>query len=56
MELSPRAHIKAQSKAAKIITMLVSKLASFVKLARPLLPFACGALVGESRSRRCGRW
>ena len=57
IEFSPRAQINAQSKAAKMITMLVSKLASLLYVLRVLLPFAADCVLDSvSRSSRCGRW
>lgn len=56
IEFSPSAQIKAQSNAARIITMFVSKFASLVYEFRALLPFDGGAVVSASRRRRWGRW
>lgn len=55
MEFSPRAHISAQSNAARMITMLVSKLASLVKELRVLFPSLDVELNVASRRWRCGR-
>lgn len=65
IEFSPRANISAQSRAARMMTMLVSKLASLVYVPRVLLPLAGSGVVDDddddddgpdgSRSRRCGR-
>lgn len=55
IEFNPRAQISAQSNAARIITMFVSKLASLLYEFRVLLPFDGGAVVSGSRRRRGGR-
>lgn len=55
IELSPRAQINAQSNAARIITMFVSKLASLLYEFRVLLPLDGAAVVSASRRRRWGR-
>jgi hypothetical protein len=53
MEFNPSAHINAHKSAAKIITMLVSKLASFMNESCVLLPYDGGMLSSMSRNRRC---
>ncbi|KAL0557011.1 hypothetical protein IC582_005529 [Cucumis melo] len=52
IEFNPRAQISAQSKAARIITMFVSKLASLLYEFRVLLPLDGAAVVSASRRRR----
>lgn len=56
IEFNPRAQIKAQSNAARIITMFVSKFASLLYEFLVLVPLDGGAVASTPRRRRWRRW
>lgn len=56
IEFSPRAHINAQSRAARMMTILVSNFVSLVYPLCVLLSLLGGESSWAPRRKRCGRW